>query len=69
MEKDELKQRRENLGLKQSDLANELGLSSVSISRWETGQVVVPKWLNLVMEALEQRQIKKLQKQVEASNA
>jgi transcriptional regulator with XRE-family HTH domain len=65
MNKEEIKKRREDLGMKQTDLAEELGLTSVSVSRWETGTVDIPKWLGLVFEALEARQIKKLQKRLD----
>ena len=64
MEKETLKQRRENLGLKQSDFAKIIGSTATSISRYETGLVAIPKYMDLVLEALEARQIKKLQSQI-----
>lgn len=68
MEKDKLKERRENLGLKQTDFAKEIGVTATSVSRWETGLVDIPKWMDLVFEALEARQIKKLQSRIENAN-
>lgn len=65
MNKDQLKQRRERLGLKQAEFAKELGIASNSVSRYETGQVEIPKYMELVLEALEARQIKKLQEQIQ----
>ena len=65
MTKEELKQRRERLGLTQADFAKILGVASNTVSRYETGLVDVPEWLELVLETLEQRQIKTLQAQVE----
>lgn len=61
MEKETLKQRRENLGLTQADFAETIGVTATTISRYETGLVTIPKWMDLVFEALEAKQIKKLQ--------
>lgn len=61
MERELLKQKRENLGLTQASFAEILGLTSNTVSRYETGTLEIPKYMDLVLEALEARQIKKLQ--------
>lgn len=64
MEKEQLKLRRERLGLTQSGLAEVLGFASNTVSGYETGRLEIPKFMDLVLEALEARQIKKLQNQI-----
>ena len=61
MNKEQLKTRCERLGLTQSDLADILGFASNTISGYETGRLEIPKFLDLVLEALEARKIKELQ--------
>ncbi len=61
MEKDELKKRRERLGLTQTELAKVLGLAANTVSGYETGRLEVPQFMDLVLETLEARQIKNLQ--------
>lgn len=61
MNKEELKKRRERLGLTQSELAEILGFASNTVSGYETGRLDIPKYLDLVLEALEARKIKELQ--------
>lgn len=63
MERDDLKRRRERLGLTQTDFAKTLGITSTTVSRYETGLVEIPKYMDLVFEALEARHIKELQAQ------
>jgi len=63
MEKEKLKQRRENLGLTQADFAKTIGVTATTISRYETGLTTIPKYMEIILEALEIRQMKKLQKQ------
>lgn len=65
MEKTELKQRRERLGLTQVTFAESLGMAANTISRYETGSLEIPKYMDLILEALETRQIKKLQSSIE----
>lgn len=65
MEKDELKKRRERLGLTQTKFAEILGVASNTVSGYETGRLEVPKFMDLVLEALEARQIKELQSQIQ----
>jgi transcriptional regulator with XRE-family HTH domain len=69
MEKQELKQRRERLGLTQAEFAKILGVANNTISRYETGQVNIPEYMNLVLEAMEARQIEKLKKPVQSENS
>ncbi len=61
MDKEGLKKRRERLGLTQSELAEILGFASNTVSGYETGRLEIPKFLDLVLEALEARKIKELQ--------
>lgn len=63
MERESLKARRENLGLTQAAFAEAIGITSNTMSRYETGTLEIPKYMELVLEALEARQIKKLQNQ------
>ncbi len=65
MEKDSLKQRRERLGLTQVDFAKVVGITATSVSRYETGAIKIPKYMDLVLEALEARHIKELQSSIE----
>lgn len=64
MKKTELKKRRERLGLTQAGLAEILGITSNTVSRYESDKLDIPKWMDLVLEALEARQIKELQSPV-----
>ena len=66
MEKEDLKKRRERLGLTQGDLAKILGFASNTVSGYETGRMEIPKYMDLVLEALEARQIKELQSQIQS---
>jgi transcriptional regulator with XRE-family HTH domain len=62
MEKEELKKKRERLGLTQSGFAKEVGVTATTISRYETGlQTPIPKLIELAIEALEVRHIKEIQ--------
>ena len=51
----ELKSRREALRLTQAQLARELGLDSITVSRYERGVYPIPKHIELAVEALEWR--------------
>jgi transcriptional regulator with XRE-family HTH domain len=66
MEKENLKKRRERLGLTQTELAKILGFASNTVSGYETGRLEIPKFMDLVLEALEARQIKDLQSQIQS---
>lgn len=65
-DKDKFKNKRKRLGLTQSGFAEILGFASNTVSGYETGRLEVPKFMDLVMEALEARQIKELQNQSES---
>lgn len=58
---DELRERREKLGLSQSALAQQLGTTQNTISRWELGTLQIEKsqMLELALEALKKRGNKK----------
>jgi DNA-binding transcriptional regulator YiaG len=42
MDSDELKRHRKKLGLKQTELAEKLGVHAITLSRWERGYIKVP---------------------------
>lgn len=49
----ELKERRKNLNLNQSELADILEVAKTTVSRWETGEARIPAMLDLALEKLE----------------
>ncbi len=51
----ELRKRRRAIDLTQVQLAEELGLSPNTVSRYETQDLVIPKAVELAIEALEAR--------------
>ena len=55
MKPEELKQRREALGMTQDDLARELGVKMMTVSRWERGVYPIPRHIELAIEAIEMR--------------
>jgi transcriptional regulator with XRE-family HTH domain len=55
MNREDLRRRRENLGLTQEQLARELDVTVLTVSRWERGVYPVPKHIELAVEALEKR--------------
>ena len=57
MEKTELKNWRENLGLTQDELAKKLKVASNTVSRWELGERKTPEYLDLALKTIE-REIK-----------
>ena len=59
MKPEELKQRREALGLTQEQLARELDVTTMSVSRWERGVYPIPHYIGLALEAIEARSKKK----------
>lgn len=50
-----MKRRREALGLTQAQLARELGLDSITVSRYERGVHPIPKTVELAFELVEMR--------------
>jgi transcriptional regulator with XRE-family HTH domain len=58
MKPEELKLRRESIGLTQSQLARELDVDVITVSRWERGVHPVPRYIELALEAIEMRRIK-----------
>jgi transcriptional regulator with XRE-family HTH domain len=65
MNNDELKKRRERLGLTQAALAEKIGVVPNTVSRYETGSLEIPAHMSLVLEALEARHIKELQTSID----
>lgn len=55
MKPEEMKQRRESLGLTQAQLARALGLDSITVSRYERGVHPIPKTVELAFELVELR--------------
>jgi DNA-binding XRE family transcriptional regulator len=55
MNKDELKQYREKIGLTQGELSKALGVANNTVSRWELGQRSIPEFLPLALETIERR--------------
>ena len=54
MDSKEFKRKRMSLGLNQSELADLLSIKSNTVSRYETGLLVVPKVVELALKAIEQ---------------
>jgi transcriptional regulator with XRE-family HTH domain len=55
MTPNELKRRRQKLGLSQAKLAQMMGVDQMTISRWERGIHPIPLYISLAVEALEVR--------------
>jgi transcriptional regulator with XRE-family HTH domain len=51
----ELRERRVALGLSQTELAELLGVTQNTVSRWEVGAHAIPLYLVLALERIEQR--------------
>lgn len=58
MKSDDLKRRREALGLTQEQLARELDVAVMTVSRWERGVNPIPHYIELALEAIEARRRK-----------
>jgi len=55
MKPEELKRHREALGITQDDLARELGVKMMTVSRWERGVYPIPRHIALAIEAIEMK--------------
>ena len=55
MEKDELRQFRERIGLSQGELSKQLSVAGNTVSRWELGERKIPAFLPLALETIERR--------------
>ena len=55
MKPEDLKRRRQALGLTQEQLARELGVTMITVSRYERGVSEIPLHIELAVEALEKR--------------
>jgi transcriptional regulator with XRE-family HTH domain len=51
----ELKEKRNELGLTQVQLAEKLDVKPNTVARWENGVLAVPKVVSLALEALERK--------------
>jgi len=65
VETEELKKRRERLGLTQAQLAEILGVAETTVWRYEKGATAIPKYMDLVLQALEAKLIENLKKPIE----
>jgi len=55
MKPEELKRHREALEMTQDDLARELGVKMMTVSRWERGVYPIPRHIALALEAIEMK--------------
>jgi DNA-binding transcriptional regulator YiaG len=55
MDKDELKEWRQRNGYSQSDLAEALGISTLTVSRWERGAKNMPPYLHITLKCLKKK--------------
>lgn len=55
MEADELRARRDALGMSRDELARELCVTAVTVWRWEKGERKIPPFLPLALETIERR--------------
>ena len=55
MKPEELKRHREALGMTQDNLARELGVKMMTVSRWERGVYPIPRHIALAIEAIEMK--------------
>jgi len=55
MDGEDLKTRREALGMSQSQLAKALEVDVTTISRWERGERSIPTYLKLALDTVERK--------------
>jgi transcriptional regulator with XRE-family HTH domain len=53
MDKDQFRRKRERLGLTQTELAKRLGKSRPTIARYESGELPVPKAIEMALKVVE----------------
>jgi transcriptional regulator with XRE-family HTH domain len=53
MKPDELKRRREALGMTQDELALAFGVKMMTVSRWERGVHPIPQYIELALQSVE----------------
>ncbi len=63
MTRQEFKKLRDSIGYSQSQLAREMGLYVRSISRWETGEIPLPKMAELSLKYIAEKIKRKSAKQ------
>jgi transcriptional regulator with XRE-family HTH domain len=50
---DELRRKRERLGMTQAELAKRLGVTKSTVLRYENGRITIPKMLDMAIRDLE----------------
>jgi len=55
----ELKEKRNQLSFTQEQLANELGVTSNTVARWERDEMKIPPFLHLALESVERKTLAK----------
>ena len=53
MDKDQFRRKRKRLGLTQTELAKRLGKSRPTIARYESGELPVPKAIEMALKVIE----------------
>lgn len=64
MDKTDLKNRRERLGLSQTEFGEIIGKTQNTVSRYESGSMPIPKWLSIVVEHLEAKRAAELTQKI-----